>query len=141
CNARSNVGHFTQCQLFLTPYSPHVTDNHQSSMDAHMNGELETFGLLQPLIQVSQCIEDTQTRSYSSVRVIFMCLGIAKVDEQTIPEQLSDIPIVALNNFRTHLLICTDHIAPVFRVELAGESSGVHQVAEHDGKLTAFGFW
>ena len=55
-----------------------------------------------------------------------MCLGIAEVDEQSVTKQLSDMPIVALDNFGTHPLICTHHVTPVFRVELAGQFGGVH---------------
>jgi hypothetical protein len=71
--------------------------------------------------------------------IIFMGLRVAKIDEETIPEELGDMPIVALNNVGTHPLIGTDHIAPVFRIELAGESGRVHEVTEHDGELAAFG--
>src|SRR5262249_32540217 len=49
--------------------------------------------------------------------------------------------IVALDNLGTHLLIRPYHVTPVFRVELAGESSRVHQITEHHRELTAFGFW
>ena len=47
--------------------------------------------------------------------------------------------IVALDHFGTHLLICPHHIPVVFGIESAGECGGVHQVAEHDGELAAFG--
>jgi hypothetical protein len=40
--------------------------------------------------------------------VILVSLGIAKIDEETIPKQLSDMPIVALDDFRTSSLIGTD---------------------------------
>src|SRR5262245_61447965 len=42
-NARSNVGHFSQGQLFLASCSAHFTDNHQSSMDTYMNGDRIPF--------------------------------------------------------------------------------------------------
>src|SRR5262245_34194395 len=67
-----------------------------------------------------------------------MCLGIAKVHEESIPKQLGDMPIVALDNVGTHPLICTDHVTPVFWVELAGESSGVHHITEHHRELPSF---
>src|SRR5438105_4884921 len=107
-------------------------------MNPYTNSELHTFSLLQPLIQVSHGSEDTQTRSYCSLGIIFVCLGIAKVHEKSIPEQLGDMPIVALDNVGTHPLICTHHVTPVFRVELAGESSRVHQITEHHRELPSF---
>src|SRR5215831_2050701 len=53
-NARSNVGHFTQCQLLLTLCSAHLPHHNQPCMDPHTDGKLDTFGLWQILIQVSQ---------------------------------------------------------------------------------------
>ena len=49
------------------------------------------------------------------------------------------MPIVALNNFSTHLLIRPYHVTPVFRVELSRELGGVHEVAEHDSETPALG--
>jgi hypothetical protein len=49
-----------------------------------MDGELDTFGLLQSPLQVSYGIENTQARSYCSVSVIFMGLGIAELDDWTL---------------------------------------------------------
>src|SRR5262245_60980597 len=67
-----------------------------------------------------------------------MSLRIAEVHKETVTEQLSNMPIVALNNFRTHLLIRPYHVTPVFRVELGGKFGGVHEVAEHHGQLPSF---
>src|SRR5215510_6750523 len=67
-----------------------------------------------------------------------MCLRIAEIDKQPVTEQLSNMPIVALNNFRTHLLIRPYHVTPVFRVELRGQFGRIDQVAEHDGELPSF---
>ena len=68
-----------------------------------------------------------------------MGVGIAKVHEEPITEQLGDMPIIALNDFGTDPLICTHHVPLVFRVELGGEFGGIHQVTEHHGELAAFG--
>jgi hypothetical protein len=67
-----------------------------------------------------------------------MRLRIAEVHEESITEQLSDMPIVALNNVRTHPLILAHHVTPVFRVELRGESGGIDQVTEHHCELPSF---
>jgi hypothetical protein len=74
------------------------------------------------------------------MRIVFMSLGIAKIDEQTVTEKLGDVPVIASNHLRTGSLIRTDHVPVLFGVELAGESSGVHKVTEHDGELATFGF-
>ena len=80
--------------------------------------ELDTFGLLQTCIQVSQSRKHSQTSPYCSLGIILMREGIAKIDEESIPEQLGDMPIVALDNVGTHPLIGTDHVPVLFRVEL-----------------------
>jgi hypothetical protein len=70
--------------LFLTPLFSHVPDNNQPRMNAHMDSKLETFVSLQTDIQVFQGIENTQPSSYRSLGVIFVCLGIPKVDKKTV---------------------------------------------------------
>jgi len=49
-------------------------------MDTDTDGELNTFGLLQLLIQGAHSSEETQTCPYCTLGVIVMSLGIAKVD-------------------------------------------------------------
>src|SRR5215470_8089501 len=70
-----------------------------------------------------------------------MCLGIAEIDQQTITEELGNMPIVALNNFSTHLLIRPYHVPVLFGIELGGQLGGIDQVTKHHGQLSAFSFW
>src|SRR5262245_39560295 len=100
-------------------------------MDAYTDGELNTFGLLQPLIQVSQGSKNFQTSPYCSLRIIFMGMGIAKIDQETITQELGNVSVKTLDDFRTSRLIRPYHVTPVFRVELAGKFGRVHQVTEH----------
>src|SRR6266849_4939299 len=74
----------------------------------------------------------------SSLGVIFVSLGIAKVDKQSIPKELGDIPIIALDNFGTNPLICTYHVPVLFWVELRGQFGGIDQVTKHQGQLSSF---
>jgi len=101
------------------------------------DGELDTFGFLQTYIQVFHRSENTQPRAYCSVSVIFMGLGIAKVHEESIPKELGDMSLIALDNFGTNSLIRTDHVPVLFGIELGGEFSGLDQITEHHGKLSA----
>src|SRR6266446_5186029 len=107
-------------------------------MDTHTKSELNTLLSFQTRIEVSQAIEDTQASPHGSLRVIFMGLGIAKVDQEPIPEELGKVSCIALDDVSAHLLIRMDHVPIVFGVELGGELRRVHQVTEHDGELTAF---
>ena len=69
-----------------------------------------------------------------------MGLGIAKVDQETIPKELGDMSIKACDDFGTDCLIGTDHVPVVFGIELAKRVGGIDQVTEHHGELTAFRF-
>jgi hypothetical protein len=59
-----------------------------------------------------------------------MSLGIAEVHEESVPKELRDVSLIALDDLSTGALIHTDHVTPVFWVELAGESRGVHEITE-----------
>jgi hypothetical protein len=72
------------------------------------------------------------------MRIVFMGVGIAEVHEEPIPEQLSNVPVIASNQLRTGGLVGTDHVPVVFGIELAGEFGGIDQVAEHDRELPSF---
>src|SRR5262249_25459553 len=104
--------------MLVSPLTAHGTDNYRSSINSYTKSKLDTFGLLQTGIEVSHRSKNSQTSPYCSLCVIFMCLGIAEIDEETITEQLSDMPIVAPDNFGTHLLIRPYHVPVLFGVEL-----------------------
>src|SRR4029453_8915758 len=99
------------------------------------DGELDTFGFLQTCIQVFHRSEDAQACSYCSMRIIFMGVGIAEIDEQTITEQLGNMSFIALDDFRADFLVCTYHVPVVFGIELGGEAGGIDQIAKHHSQL------
>jgi hypothetical protein len=70
-----------------------------------------------------------------------MRLGIPKIHQQSIPQELGNMSLIALDDCRTCRLIGTNNFPVLFGVELAGEFGGVHEVTEHHRELTAFSFW
>src|SRR5262252_9402802 len=54
--------------------------------------ELDALILLQTLIQVAHGSQNAQRSPYGSLGIIVMGLRIAKVDQQTIPKELGDVP-------------------------------------------------
>ena len=70
--------------------------------------------------------------------IVFMGRGVAKIDQQPIAQILGDMARVGLDDRGRGFLVGADHGAQVFRVELAGELCGAHQVAEHHGQLSPF---
>src|SRR5262245_27140475 len=67
-----------------------------------------------------------------------MGVGIPKVHEETIPKELGDVSLVALDDFSADVLVGTHHVPIVFGIELRREFGGIDQVAEHDGELPSF---
>jgi len=88
---------------------------------------------------LSQRLHDPEASPYGPLGIIFVCQGIAEVDEQAIAKILRNMPLKAGDHLGTGLLIGPHHRAQLFRVELAGERGRVHQVTEHDRELAAFG--
>src|SRR5215831_10380483 len=121
--------------MLVSPLTAHGTDHYQSSINSYTKSKLDTFGLLQPLIQVFHGSKNYQPRPYCSLRIILMCVGIAEIDEKTISEQLGDMPIIASNHLRTGGLVGTDHFPVLFGIELAGKFGRVHQITKHHGEL------
>src|SRR6266581_2007098 len=75
---------------------------------------------------------------HGTLRIVFMRLGIAKIDQQAVAEILGDMPVKALDDLSTCGLVGAYYLPQIFRIELAGEDRGVYQVTEHDGELPAF---
>jgi hypothetical protein len=57
-----------------------------------------------------------QPGPHRPLRIIFVRLGVAEVDEQAITEVLGDMPLEAGDHLGADLLIGLHHLAPVFRV-------------------------
>src|SRR5207247_6755967 len=79
--------------------------------------------------------------AHSSSGVVFMCLEITKVHQQTIPKVLRNMAIKALDDCSGSLLVGPYHLAPIFWVKLAGEERRVNEVTEHHRELASFGIW
>src|SRR5262247_711556 len=74
----------------------------------------------------------------SSLGIVFVSLGIAKIDEEPIPEQLGDMSIVPLDDLRTSRLIGTYHVSVHFWVELGCQFGRFDDVDEHHRELPSF---
>jgi hypothetical protein len=59
-----------------------------------------------------------QPRSYGPCGIIFVCDGIAKVDEQTVAEILGNVSVVSLDYLFTGLLILSHDLTQFFRIKL-----------------------
>ena len=73
-------------------------------------------------IQRPHGLQDAQAGAHGTLRVIFMRLRIAKVDEQAIAQILRNMPVKALDDLGTGGLVGAHDLAQVFGVELPAES-------------------
>ncbi|ETW98926.1 MAG: hypothetical protein ETSY2_41910 [Candidatus Entotheonella gemina] len=74
------------------------------------------------------------------MRIIFMGYRIPKIYQQAIAKVLGNVALKALNDVRAGRLIRTNHVAIDFGIELGRQLGGAHQITEHHGELTTFGF-
>src|SRR5262245_63197996 len=97
--------------------------------------DAETDGQVEPILGVETGIEDAEGLDHlypgpdSALGIVFMCLRIAKIDQQPIPEILGNMATVTLNHLRARGLIGADDYPQVFRIKLTGERGGIHEVA------------
>jgi hypothetical protein len=107
--------------VFLSAASAYLADDHQTGMDADAYRQSSVLVLRQLGIQRVHRLEDAQSGPHGPLRIILMRPGIAKIDQQPIAEILRNIPVIALNHRGAGLLIGPHHVAPLFRIQLAGE--------------------
>jgi hypothetical protein len=116
-----------------------VSYDYRSRVDAKPDGELHTVAGLQTRIQSPNGLDECHARVHRPLCIVFMRLWVAKVDQQTIPEVLRNMPLVALNHHSRSLLIGPHNGPEVFRVKLPREHCRAYQVAEQHGQLPPFG--
>ena len=108
-------------------------------MDAQAHGQPEVLVRRQPRLQRGQGVEHLQPRPHGALGVILVRLRIAEVHQQAITEVLRNVAVKALDHGAAGGLIGAHDLAVVFRVELPGERSRVHQIAKQHRELPAFG--
>ena len=136
--AGRQVGGLAEGELFLARSAPHVADYHQPGMDAQAHGQVHRTLLRQAGIELSEGCDYPKSGPDGPLGVVFVCQGIAKVDEDAIAQILRDMPLKAGDHLGTGVLIGPHHLTQLFWVELAGECRRVHQVTKEHGELAPF---
>jgi hypothetical protein len=108
-------------------------------VDAEPYRQTESFVVLEAGMECVQSVEHPQPHPDGALRIVFMGLRIAKVDQQSIAEILGNMPVKAGDHLGAGLVIGLDHLTVVFRIELTREACGLHQVTKQDGQLAPFG--
>src|SRR5215831_1276202 len=89
------------------------------------------------MVEGGEILDDIEPRLHRATRVVLVGLGVAEVDQHAVAEILGDGPVESPDG-GGHLLIRPDNLTKVFGVEPSGEIRGAHEIAEHDGELSAF---
>jgi len=108
-------------------------------MAPQAHGQFHTPLLPQASIELPQGFHHAQASTHGPLRIVFMRLRIAKVDQQAIAQILGNRAVKTLDHCSTGLMVGTHHLPQVFRIELSGEHSRIHQVTEEDGELPPLG--
>ena len=64
--------------------------------------------------------------------------GIAKVDQQAVPEILRNVAPIVVDDRGTETLILLHRGPPFFGIQVLSEVGRAHEVTEHHGQLPAF---
>ena len=131
-------GRFPQRQVLVPPAASHHPHHDRAGVDAEPHGELHPVLSRQTGIQGGDGLDNAQARVHRAPGIVFMGRGVAKIDQQAIAEILGDMARVLLDDRGCGLLVGAHHRTQVFRVELARELCGAHQVAEQHGELPSF---
>ena len=108
-------------------------------MDPETHGDAHAVALLQVCAEGLQGRDDPEPGMHSALGVVFVRLRVAKVDQQAITKILGNVAVEALDDLRTGALVGAHDRTQVFRIKLAGEAGGLHQVTEQDGELAPLG--
>src|SRR5262245_18722810 len=81
--------------------------------------------------------KEAQACQYCTVRIVFVGLRVAKIDEDCSTDLRGDLPLQGGDNLATGLLPGLDDVVPVFRIAVSFQAQGVYQDTRHDGDLAA----
>src|SRR5262249_7184749 len=122
--ARRHVGGCTQGQIFLATAATDLAYHHQSGVDTEAHREPYPVTLLQVRVNCLHGSDNPEPGAYGALGIVFMGLGIAKVDQKTIAEILGNVPVEALDDLRAGGLVGAHDLTQILGVELAGEAGG-----------------
>jgi hypothetical protein len=111
--------------VFVPATAAHLPDHHQPGVNADAHRQVDARVPQQVGRQRSHRLQDAQAGAYGALRVIFMRLRIAKIDQQAIAQVLRHMPGKALDHSDAGDLIGADDLAEVFRIELPGQTGRV----------------
>jgi hypothetical protein len=134
---RGDVERFAESLLVMARASAYVIDDHQAGMAPKSDVEGYSAFLGQARVELAHCLHNSEAGAHGPLRIVFVCSGVAEVDEQSIAEVIGDMPLVAGDHLGARLLIGQHHLAQLFGIELTGKRRRIDQITKQDGELPA----
>ncbi len=107
-------GNMRRCSHNIQGIVPHLAGHNQTGM----NADADLKRLSEPNAELLHRVEYAQAGMKRAGRVVFVRGWVAKEHEQSVAQIFGNVPIKALNDLTTGRMICAEHIAPLFGIEL-----------------------
>ena len=125
-------------QAFVPSPTAHLPHDHQTGVNAHPHGQPSAGIVHQAARERRYGCDQRQSGAHGTLGVVLMRLGIAKIDQQPIPEVLRNMAVKALDDRGASVLVGAHQRTVVLRVELPGQGGRLDQITEQHGELAAF---
>jgi hypothetical protein len=137
--AGSEIRSFPKHRPFLRSILSHeFADDDWTSRNADSRSNFKLW-MGSILIQRLYRIQNSQPGIDRPFRIVFMGIGISKVDQQPIAHVFGDIAIEPTNRLGTSVEKTSGHVLEVFRIHPARQGGRIHQITKHHRQLTTFG--
>jgi hypothetical protein len=136
--AGRNVRRVPQRELFLPPPAAYLPHDDDSGVNPHADREVDARPLAQAAVEGGHRLHDAQAGPHRTLRVVFMRLRVAEIDQEPVAEILRNMPLKALDNLGTGGLVRAHYLPQVFGIKLRRQRGRRHQVTEQDRELAPF---
>jgi hypothetical protein len=87
---------------------------------------------------VGHRIDYCQPGAHCSLGIVLVRSGPTEVDHHAVPKVLRDMSLEALDRGGDLLMVATDHLAQILRIEPRSQLGRAYQIAEQHGQLPPF---
>jgi hypothetical protein len=122
----------------MAPPTAHFSHDDRTGVDTQPHGKLDAILGFHAAIQRPHGLHNPQSSAHGAVRIIFVCLGVAKVNQKPITEILRYMAVKSLNHVSGRFLVRAHDLAKVFGIEPGRQVGRAEQIAKHHSQLTAF---
>jgi hypothetical protein len=136
--SRSQIGGFADDGRLQRRAGPDQIADHDET-GGNADADPKCAGRSGDGFQVIDRLDDGQGGTRGSLRIIFVRLRIAEVDQDTVADVVRDEAIEPRHHAGDAAVVGGDHLAQVLGIEAAAERRRTDKIGEHDGQLAALG--